>query len=95
MKKSIYYAAPFVIFPFLFLLGQLMYNTISESASLIIMPIVFCLVSALMGNLSPMSKKFDYLMTIFVPISLFFALFVDLLFLNAGCFGRLSGALDI
>ena len=99
MKKIIYYFSPFVINPIIFLTATLL-----ESAE-ILKPIVpyfmfgvLFLFAAVLGIISPSRAKFDYLITIIVPVSVFFALFISLFF-DEGCDGTpqlsLSHALNI
>ena len=99
MKKIIYYFSPFVINPIIFLTAALL-----ESAE-ILKPIVpyfmfgaLFLFAAVIGIISPSKAKFDYLITIIVPVSVFFALFIALFF-DEGCDGTpqlsLSHALNI
>ena len=87
MKKTIYYFSPFVINPIIFLTATLL-----ESAE-ILKPIVpyfmfasLFLFAAVIGIISPSRAKFDYLITIIVPVSVFFALFISLFF-DEGCDG--------
>ena len=94
MKKIIYYAAPFFAFPLLFSLAEWMdIFILAFFCSLIF------LLAALFGNLSGSKRKFDYAMTLIVPISLCFALFLALFFSEDGCSGvrrySLSYALNI
>ena len=99
MKKTIYYFSPFVINPIIFLTATLL-----ESAE-ILKPIVpyfmfgvLFLFAAVLGIISPSKAKFDYLITIIVPVSVFFALCISLFF-DEGCDGTpqlsLSHALNI
>ena len=95
MKKIAYYFSPFVSFTILFLLATLF------SGAEILEAIVFAslfLFAIVLGIISPSKAKFDYLITIIVPVSLFFAEFIVLLF-DEGCDGTpqvsLSHALNI
>ena len=95
MKKIAYYFSPFVIFTLLFLLATLLDST--EILEFIVFASLF-LFAAVLGIISPSRAKFDYLITIIVPVSLFFAEFIVLLF-DEGCDGTpqvsLSHALNI
>ena len=87
MKKTIYYIAPFAVFPLLVLLinsldSMEMQSNIWKPLTLIL----FFLFAALMGTLSPMKKKFDYLMTLLIPAAFLCTLFV-LLYFDEGCDG--------
>ena len=87
MKKAIYYIAPFVVFPLLVLLINLldsieMQSNIWQALTLVL----FFLFAALMGTLSPTEKTFDYLMTLLIPAAFLCTLFVSLYF-DEGCDG--------
>ena len=87
MKKTIYYIAPFVVFPLLVLLincldSMKMQSNIWKPLTLIL----FFLFAALMGTLSPTERKFDYLMTLLIPATFLCTLFV-LLYFDEGCDG--------
>lgn len=87
MKKAIYYIAPFVVFPLLVLLINLldsmeMQSNIGQALTLVL----FFMFSALMGTLSPTKKKFDYLITLLTPTAFLCTLFVFLYF-DEGCDG--------
>ena len=99
MKKIAYYISPFAILPMLFLL-----STLLEGVE-ILKPIVpyfmiatLFLFAAVIGTLSQSKAKFDYVVSIIVPLSAFFALFISLLF-DEGCDGTpqfsISHALNI
>ncbi len=87
MKKAIYYIAPFIVFPLLFLLinslDKMGTNTDTWQALTLVL---FFLFAALMGTLSPTEKKFDYLMTLLIPAAFLCTLFVSLYF-DEGCDG--------
>ena len=99
MKKIIYYFSPFVINPIIFLTATLL-----ESAEILkpIAPYIMFgslfLFAAVLGIISPSKARFDYLITIIVPVSVFFALFISLFF-DEGCDGTpqlsLNHALNI
>ena len=87
MKKTAYYLSPFVIVPIIFLIATLLEN------AEILKPIVpyfmfasFLLFAVVIGMLSPLKVKFDCVMAALVPFSVFFALFIALLF-DDGCDG--------
>ena len=99
MKKIAYYISPVIIIPIIFLIASLL-----ESAE-ILKPVVpyfmfgaLFLFAAVLGIISPSRAKFDYLITIIVPVSVFFALFISLFF-DEGCDGTpqlsLNHALNI
>ena len=95
MKKIAYYISPFVIFTILFLLATLF------SGAEILEAIVFAslfLFAIVLGIISPSRARFDYLITIIIPVSVFFALFISLFF-DEGCDGTpqlsLNHALNI
>ena len=85
--KAIYYIAPFVVFPLLFLLinslDKMGTNTDTWQALTLML---FFMFSALMGTLSPTEKKFDYLITLLTPTAFLCTLFVFLYF-DEGCDG--------
>jgi hypothetical protein len=88
MKKAMYYASPFVLFPIIFgvftLLDEIdiINSNIMEVGSF---TILFA-ASAFLGSLSLTNKKFDYLMTAIVHTSFLLTLFVCLFF-DKGCDG--------
>ena len=87
MKKTIYYLAPFAVFPLLVLLinsldSMEMQSNIWKPLTLIL----FFLFAALMGTLSPTERKFDYLMSLLIPAAFLCTLFV-LLYFDEGCDG--------
>ena len=82
MKKILYYASPFIVFPMLFWADDLLkkidifYNAYEFIIACIFVAILlFC---ALIGSLSATNKKFDYLITAIIPISFFLTLFFAL-----------------
>ena len=99
MKKTVYYISPFVFTTIIFLIA-----TWLESMERLepIMPFVIWvplfLFSAAIGALSQAKAKFDYIVTIIVPLSVFFSLLI-FLFFDEGCDGlpqmSLSHALNI
>ena len=93
MKKIIYYASPFVIFPSVFVLFILIdrVEAIDSQILSLILNSLLLIACAIIGTLSPSQKRFDYVMTSIVPISFVCSLFISLLF-DEGCDGstRLS-----
>ena len=99
MKKAIYYFSPFVIIPIVFLITTLLES--AEELNSIAPYFVFAslfLFAVLIGTMSQSKLKFDYIITAFIPLSVFLALFVSLLF-DDGCDGTpqlsLSHALNV
>ncbi len=88
MKKVIYYASPFVLFPIILgaftLLDEI--DIINSNILAISLFVIFFVTTAFLGNLSLTEKKFDYLMTVIVPISFLLTVFVALFF-DKGCDG--------
>ena len=87
MKKAVYYISPFVIIPIIFLI-----TSILESVE-IFKPIAphfafttLFLFAVIIGAISQSKAKFDYIITAIVPLSVFYALFISLLF-DEGCNG--------
>ena len=81
MKKAVYYVSPFVIIPIIFLITTLLESV--EMLNLIAPYFVFAslfLFAVLIGTISQAKSKFDYIITAFIPLSVFLALFVALLF---------------
>ena len=87
MKKAIYYATPILVLPILFsVFSWLDGMGISSDVARAFVCIALISFSALMGSLSPTNKKFDYIMTAILPLSVFFTLFIALYF-DKGCDG--------
>ena len=87
MKKTAYYLSPFVIVPIIFLIATLLEN--AEILKPIVPYFMFALLflyAVVIGMLSPLKVKFDCVMAALVPFSVFFALFIALLF-DDGCDG--------
>ena len=88
MKKAIYYASPFILFPIIFgfftLLDEI--DIINSNILAVFLFVLFFVTTAFLGNLSLTEKKFDYLMTVIVPISFLLTVFVALFF-DKGCDG--------
>ena len=87
MKTTVYYMSPFVIIPIVFLIATILDRTeIPEFfVPCFLFAALFLFVVAI-DALSPLNAQFDYLMTIIIPLSVFFALFISLLF-DEGCNG--------
>ena len=88
MKKAIYYASPFILFPIIFGIFTLLdeIDIINSNILAVFLFVIFFVTTAFLGNLSLTNKKFDYLMTGIVPLAGFFALFIALFF-DEGCDG--------
>ena len=88
MKKVIYYASPFILFPIIFgaftLLDEI--DIINSNILAVFLFVIFFVTTAFLGNLSITEKKIDYLMTVIVPISFLLTVFVALFF-DKGCDG--------
>ena len=87
MKKAAYYISPFVILPIVFLIASLLER--AEAFVAIVPWLIFTtlfLFAVVIGTLSQSKAKFDYVMTALIPLSVFFALFIALLF-DEGCDG--------
>ncbi len=99
MKKAIYYVSPFVIIPIIFLITTLLERVeiLNPIAPYFVFASLF-LFAVLIGTISQAKSKFDYIITAFIPLSVFLALFVSLFF-DEGCDGTpqfsLSHALNI
>ena len=95
MKKVIYYASPFILFPIIFgvftLLDEI--DIINSNILAVFLFVIFFVTTAFLGNLSLTNKKFDYLMTAIVPLACFFALFIALFF-DKGCDGTPQLSID-
>ncbi len=76
MKKHFYYITPFVLVPALMLLCECLQNANVVNNLFVFSVIILTLLSAIMGNLSPTYKNFDYLMTAIMPLSLFCLMFI-------------------
>ena len=89
MKKIIYYASPFVLFPIICVAYSLLdkIDIINLNILAVFLCVILFVTSAFLGNLSLTKKKFDYLMTIIVPISFLLTLFIALFF-DEGCDGK-------
>ena len=98
VKKYLYYAAPFIILPILMLLCEILENSDLIPMSVYVIVAICILFSAVMGNLTPTRKMFDYIMTIVMPLSFFCVMFLAGLFAE-GCDGSpklyVHDALDV
>lgn len=74
--KKLYYFIPFILVPSALLLCEFLDNTGIIKMNPTIMGIILCLISAIMGNFTPTNKKFDYLISAIMPLSLFVIMFV-------------------
>ena len=76
MKKTIYYVCPFIIVPCSCLLSEFL----NKRDVLNMNPYIFFaelfIISAIIGNLTPTHRRFDYIMTIIMPLSLFISMFI-------------------
>lgn len=76
MKKKLYYVIPFVAFPILLLLCDVLDNKKLLQMNPYIISAVLLLFSAAMGFFSTTNKTFDYLLTAIMPLSFFCCMFV-------------------
>lgn len=76
MKKKLYYAMPFIIIPLLILICEWLDNSENLSMSPYIFGAALLVASAVLGFFSPTDRKFDYIMTMLVPLSFFCCMFV-------------------
>ena len=95
MKKAIYYASPFILFPIIFGIFTLLdeIDIINSNILAVFLFVLFFVTTAFLGNLSLTNKKFDYLMTVIVPISFLLTVFVALFF-DKGCDGTPQLSID-
>lgn len=75
MKKFLYYIMPFIVTPALMIMCSVFDRWQLFSMSIYIWGAVCIIASAVFGFFSPTNKKFDYLMTFIMPISLFVSMF--------------------
>ncbi len=75
MRKFIYYISPLIMIPSVLLIGEYIDNltTIPMFLYFIITPIFL---SCIMGILSPTHYKFDYIITVIMPLSLLCFMFI-------------------
>ena len=74
--KKLYYAIPFVAVPLLVLLCEFFDNMNLLQMSPYLFSAVLILFSVVMGFFSPTHRKFDYLLTVMIPLPLFCCLFL-------------------
>ena len=86
MKKFLYYMIPFIIIPISVLVCEFLDNRSLIKMSPYILFGVLALCSAIIGNLTPTNKNFDYTMAIIMPLSMFCTMFVGGLW-DRGCSG--------
>ena len=70
MKKVIYYSSPFIVFPIIFILLEILDDSRILELSPLIMFAVILVTTAIIGNLSPSDRLFDLIITIILPLSL-------------------------
>ena len=87
MKKAAYYISPFVIIPIIFLIASLLEGVeVLKQAVPYGMLAALLLLAVAMGVTSRSNANFDCLVAIIAPLSVFFSLFLSLLF-DEGCDG--------
>ena len=91
MKKAIYYASPFILFPIIFGIFTLLdeIDIINSNILAVFLFVLFLVTTAFLGNLSLTNKKFDYLMTGIVRLRAFL-LYLSPCFLTKGATEHLS-----
>ena len=89
MKKSLYYLSPFIIFPILGLLSELI---LDDLWGIPIVSYIFIggllAFSALIGWFTPAQKKVDFRITFWVPVAFFLTMFVAAFFDTGTCSGE-------
>lgn len=70
MKKVVYYSSPFITFPILFFLLEILDDSRILRLSPLIMFAVVLVAAAIISNLSPSDRPFDLIITIIIPLSL-------------------------
>ena len=75
LKKIMYYISPFIFIPCLCLLLGWMSVEGLININVYGFGVLLFIISAVIGNLSPNDKKFDYLITLLVPLALFLTMF--------------------
>ena len=75
MKKFLYYIMPFIVTPALMMVCSVFGNWGLLPLSFFSLAVVFIITSAVFGFFTSTNKKFDYLMTFIMPISLFVSMF--------------------
>lgn len=76
MKRFFYYLTPFVLIPVVMIFYEYIDNTSKISMSPYICIITLIFISMIMGNLSHTQKRFDYVLSAVMPISLFCFAFI-------------------
>ena len=75
LKKIMYYISPFIFIPCLCFLIDWIWVSDLINISVYSFGISLFVLSSIIGNLSPNDKKFDYVITVLVPLALFLTLF--------------------
>lgn len=75
-KKKLYYAMPIIAVPLLLLLCEVLDNTGLLRMTPYILGVMLFLLSSAAGIFSPTHRRFDYLMTAIMPLSLFGFMFI-------------------
>ena len=75
MKKFFYYASPLIMIPAVLLIVEHIDNLINIPLILYFI-IISIFLSCIMGILSPTHYKFDYILTVIMPLSLFCFMFI-------------------
>ena len=70
MKKVIYYSSPFIAFPIIFILLEILDDSRILELSPLIMFAVILVTAAIISNFSPSDRLFDLIITIIIPLSL-------------------------
>ena len=70
MKKVIYYSSPFIAFPIIFILLEILDDSRILELSPLIMFAVVLVTAAIISNFSPSDRLFDLIITIIIPLSL-------------------------
>ena len=76
MKKILYYIAPFVIIPLSLLLFELIAQEVIKTNGYFFLNAILLIICIVIGNLSPSHNKFDYIITLLLPLSLFCFMFI-------------------
>ena len=74
--KKLYYFIPFILVPSALLLCEFLDNKGFIKMNPYLIGIILVLISAIMGNFTPTNKRFDYLISVIMPLSLFVLMFV-------------------
>ena len=76
MKRRLYYITPFIIIPLLMLMCECLDNAGIIRMSPYILIVTLAFISFVFGNLSPTDKRFDYIMTVIIPLAFFCFMFI-------------------